>query len=89
MAVNTTINQYDIQMHFWGPADHLHTNYASDPALPPSDIINLIAFGKTSEAASAEPTPPGTLGAQSLIASQVSNQIKPGRKAGGYFAIVD
>ena len=75
MAVNTTINQYDIQMHFWGPADHLHTNYASDPALPPSDIINLIAFGKTSEAAAANATPPGTLGAQSLIASRVSNQI--------------
>jgi len=50
MAANTTINQYDIQIHFWGPADHLQTNYASDPALPPSDIINLIAFGTTSEA---------------------------------------
>ena len=75
MAVNTTIDQYNIQMHFWGPADHMHTNYTSDPALPPSDIINLIAFGKTSEAAAANPTPPGALGAQSLIASQVSNQI--------------
>ena len=75
MSVNTTISQYDIQMRFWGPADHLHTNYASDPALPPADIINLIAFGKTSEAAAANPTPPGTLGAESLVASQVSNQI--------------
>jgi translocation and assembly module TamB len=75
MSVNTTIQQYDIQMRFWGPADHLHTNYASDPALPPSDIINLIAFGKTSEAAAANPTPPGSLGAQSLIASQVSGQV--------------
>jgi translocation and assembly module TamB len=75
MSVNTTISQYDIQMHFWGPADHLHTNYSSDPALPPADIINLIAFGKTSEAAAANPTPPGTLGAESLVASQVSNQI--------------
>jgi translocation and assembly module TamB len=62
-------------MRFWGPADHLHTNYASDPSLPPSDIINLIAFGKTSEAAAANPAPPGSLGAQSLIASQVSNQV--------------
>jgi translocation and assembly module TamB len=75
LSVNTTISQYDIQMHFWGPADHLHTNYASDPALPPSDIINLIAFGKTSEADAANPTPPGDLGAQSLIASQVSSQV--------------
>jgi len=49
-SASTTIQQYDIQMHFWGPADHLHTNYSSDPALPPSDVINLIAFGKTSEA---------------------------------------
>ena len=75
MSVNTTISQYDIQMHFWGPADHLHTNYTSDPSLPPSDIINLIAFGKTSEASAANPTPPGTLGAESLVASQVSSQI--------------
>jgi translocation and assembly module TamB len=75
MSATTTIQQYDIQMHFWGPADHLHTNYSSDPSLPPSDIINLIAFGKTSEAAAANPTPPGSLGAQSLIASQVSGQV--------------
>ncbi len=75
VAVNTTIQQYNIQMRFWGPADHLHTNYASDPALPPSDIINLIAFGKTSEASAANPTPPGSLGAESLVASQVSSQV--------------
>jgi translocation and assembly module TamB len=74
MSVSTTIQQYDIRVHFWGPADHLRTNYSSDPSLPSSDIINLIAFGKTSEAAAANPTP-GTLGAQSLIASQVSSQV--------------
>ena len=74
-SVTTTVQQYDIQMHFWGPADHLHTNYSSDPALPPSDIINLIAFGKTTEASTANPTPPGALGAESLVASQVSGQI--------------
>lgn len=75
VAVNTQVNQYNIQMHFWGPADHMHTNYSSDPALPPTDIINLIAFGKTTEATEANPNPPGNLGAQSLIASQVSSQI--------------
>ena len=35
----------------------------------------MIAFGKTSEAAAANPTPPGTLGAESLLASQVSSQV--------------
>jgi translocation and assembly module TamB len=75
VSASTRINQYNIQLRFWGPADHLHTNYASDPALPPSDIINLIAFGKTSEAQAANPTPPGSLGAESLVASQVSSQV--------------
>ncbi len=75
ISANTKIQQYDIQMHFWGPVDHLHTNYSSDPALPPADIINLVAFGKTSEAAAANPTPPGAVGAESLVASQVSSQV--------------
>lgn len=75
VSVNTTIQEYNIMMHFDGPVDRLHTNYASNPALPPSDIINLLAFGKTTEASAANPTPPGSLGAESLVASQVSSQV--------------
>jgi translocation and assembly module TamB len=74
VRADTTIDQYDIHLRVWGPADHLHTNYSSDPALPSADVINLIAFGKTSEAAAAQPTSAG-LGAESLIASQVSSQV--------------
>lgn len=74
-GVSTTIDQYNIRMHFWGPADHLHTNYSSDPALPPADIINLVAFGKTTEASAANPAPPGNAGAESLLASQVASQV--------------
>ncbi len=73
--VTTTIQQYNILMRFWGPADHVHTTYASDPALPPADIINLIATGKTTEAAAANPSPPGMLGAESLVASGVSSKV--------------
>ena len=75
VSVNTTVQQYNVRMHFWGPVDHLHTNYSSDPALPPSDVIQLIAFGKTEEAQRAEPNPPGNLGAEQFVASQVSSQI--------------
>jgi translocation and assembly module TamB len=75
VAITTTIQQYDIAMRFQGPIEKMRTNYTSDPALPPSDIINLLAFGKTSEAAAANPNPPGTLGAQSAIASAVSGQV--------------
>lgn len=74
-AVSTTIQEYNIMMRFDGPADSLHTSYTSVPSLPPSDIINLIAFGKTTEASAANPTPPGSLGAESLVASQVSSQV--------------
>lgn len=75
VMASTTIDQYDVQMHFWGPTDHLQTNYTSDPSLPPADIINLIAFGKTSEASAANPTPGGSFGAESLVASQASSQV--------------
>lgn len=75
LSANTTVQQYNVQMHFWGPVDHLHTNYSSDPALPPSDVIRLIAFGKTEEANSAEASPPGNLAAEQFVASQVSGQI--------------
>jgi translocation and assembly module TamB len=74
VSVSTTIQQYNIQARFWGPLDQLHTNYASDPALPPADIINLVAGGQTTEAAAANPMP-GYLGAESFIASQVSGQV--------------
>ena len=74
LQVNTTIQQYNIAMRFQGPIDRLHTNYTSDPALPPADIINLIAFGKTQEAQAAQ-AQPGNLGAESVLASSVTSQV--------------
>ena len=50
IAATTTIDQYNINLRLEGSADRLRTTYASDPALPPVDIINLLAFGKTTEA---------------------------------------
>jgi translocation and assembly module TamB len=74
LAVDTTIQQYDVHMLLRGTMDRLRTTYTSEPALPPADIINLLVFGKTSEAQNANPTP-GNLGAESLIASSVSGQV--------------
>ena len=74
LQVNTTIQQYNIAMRFQGPIDKLHTNYTSDPSLPPADIINLIAFGKTQEAQAAQ-SQPGNLGAESVLASGVTSQV--------------
>ena len=75
VSVATTIQEYNILMRFDGPVDRLHTNYTSVPSLPPADIIQLVAFGKTTEANAANPTPPGSMGAESLVASQVTSQV--------------
>jgi translocation and assembly module TamB len=74
VSANTTIQQYQIYLRFEGPVDRMHTNYSSVPALPPADIIHLLAFGSTTEAAAANPTP-GSLGAESVVASQVTSQV--------------
>lgn len=73
--VTTTVQQYNIAMRFEGPVERLRTSYTSDPSLPPSDIINLLAFGETTESAAANPNPPGSLAAESAIASAVSGQV--------------
>jgi translocation and assembly module TamB len=75
LALNTTIQEYSINLRFNGPVDQLHTEYASDPALPAADIVNLLAFGKTTEANSANPATPANQQAVSLVASQVSSQV--------------
>ncbi|HEX5434980.1 MAG TPA: translocation/assembly module TamB domain-containing protein, partial [Candidatus Angelobacter sp.] len=73
IRAQTKIDQYNIALNVQGPIERLHTEYTSDPALPPVDIINLIATGKTTEAAKANPSPGLTSGAESLIAQGVSS----------------
>jgi translocation and assembly module TamB len=75
VALNTTIQQYNIHLRFNGPVDQLRTNYTSDPSLPTADIINLLAFGETTEASAANPATPPNQAAMGLVASQVSSQI--------------
>jgi translocation and assembly module TamB len=55
--------------------DQLKTQYTSDPALPQADIINLLAFGETTEAAAQNSPTSANQAAQSLLASQVSSQV--------------
>jgi len=75
VSVNTTIQQYKVAMRLEGPVDQMRTSYNSDPALPPADIIHLLAFGSTTESAAANPSPPGNLAAEQKIASAVSSQV--------------
>ena len=75
LQVTTVVNEYNIGMHFEGPIARLQTSYTSDPPLPPVDIINLLAFGKTTEASAANPSPSGTAGAEGLLAQGIGSQV--------------
>jgi len=69
LHVTTNINQFNLTLNLEGPFDRMRTSYSSDPPLAPVDIINLIATGQTTEAASTSPTTP-----QSVIAGQLTSQ---------------
>ena len=75
MTLTTTIQQYNINLRFDGPVEQLRTQYSSDPSLPSADIINLLAFGQTTEASAANPATPANQEAEALVASQVSSQV--------------
>ncbi len=74
LTLTTTIQEYNISMRFQGPAQQIHAEYSSDPALPTADIIHLLAFGNTTEAAANNATPANQQ-AEALVASQVSSQV--------------
>ena len=73
--VTTTVQQYNVTLNFVGTPEKLRTNYSSTPALAPADIINLIAFGQTSEQSASAGSTPATLGAESVLAEGVSSQV--------------
>ena len=75
VEATTRVRDYDITLGFHGPLDRLSTTYRSDPPLPTSDIIALLAFGRTREEAvmATEANPSFTESASSAILSQALN----------------
>ena len=49
LQATTRVRDYEITLSMTGQASSPKLNYRSDPPLPPSDIIALLAFGQTSE----------------------------------------
>ena len=75
MYITTNVEQYNVTLNLRGPVDRLRTTYTSDPALPPADIIHLLAFGNTQEEANASPSQSAAMGAESVLASGASSQV--------------
>ena len=78
LFVNTIVERYNITINFLGPVDRLKTNYTSDPSLPPLDIINLLAFGKTTAEQASNAATPTSLGAEAVVAQGVAGQVAKG-----------
>jgi translocation and assembly module TamB len=75
LYVKTVVKQYNITIHFAGPATQLKTSYTSDPALPELDIINLLAFGQTTAERASNPDTPASVGAESAVAQGAASQV--------------
>jgi translocation and assembly module TamB len=75
LYVKTVVDQYTITVNLTGPLDRLKTSYTSDPALSTADIINLLAFGRTTADAASSAAIPASVGAESAIASAAGSQV--------------
>jgi len=77
VEATSTINQYQVTIDFSGPASHLALNYRSDPPLPDSQIVALLALGSTGEESALRSQPGGTqnYGATALLSEAISTGI--------------
>ena len=78
VEATATIQQYEVTLDFTGPASHLSLSYRSDPPLPASDIVALLALGTTGEESALRPSTPtgGTnYGATALLTEAISSQL--------------
>ncbi len=76
VEATTTIQQYDITVDLTGRASALRLSYRSDPPLPETDVISLLALGYTGEASELRTTGvSGQYGATALLSQAVSSEV--------------
>jgi translocation and assembly module TamB len=78
VQATTIIDQYEITLDFSGPGSNLSLAYRSDPPLPDSDIIALLALGSPgTESALRSSTAQTTqgYGATALLSEAISSQL--------------
>jgi translocation and assembly module TamB len=75
VEATSTISQYQVTIDFSGPASRLALNYRSDPPLPDSDIIALLALGNTGEESALRSQGAGSTnyGATALLSEAISS----------------
>ncbi|HEV2287901.1 MAG TPA: translocation/assembly module TamB domain-containing protein [Candidatus Acidoferrales bacterium] len=74
----TDINPYEITLDFTGPASRMQLSYRSDPPLPGTDIISLLALGSPGEQTAfmnASSSQTQNFGATALLSEAISSQL--------------
>jgi len=78
LEATTTVQQYAVTVQLSGPGSRLQLSYRSDPPLPSSDVITLLALGRATSATdlrTGTSSPFGDQGAQALLSEAVSSQV--------------
>ena len=78
MQATTTISQYEVTLDLTGKASHLNLSYRSDPSLPTSDIISLLALGQPTQSTQYASSSGGNnsqMGATTLLSEAISSQL--------------
>lgn len=78
IEVATTINPYEVTLDFTGAASRMKLAYRSDPPLPSTDIINLLALGTQGEQSgltTSSSSQAQNFQATSLLSEAISSQI--------------
>ncbi|HEV2617382.1 MAG TPA: translocation/assembly module TamB domain-containing protein [Candidatus Acidoferrales bacterium] len=78
IEASTTINPYEITLDFSGKASNLQLAYRSDPPLPASDIISLLALGTPGQESglmTSSSSQTQNFGATALLSEAISSQL--------------
>lgn len=71
LQATTHVRNYDLDIQVTGTTDRLNVNYRSEPPLPKSDIIALLALGRTTEESETLQQQPG----QAMFTDEATNLI--------------
>jgi translocation and assembly module TamB len=77
VEATSQIDQYEVTIDFTGPASRLTLSYRSDPPLPDSDIVALLALGSPGEESALRSSTAGSqnYGATALLSEAISSQL--------------
>jgi len=78
IEASTTINPYQITLDFSGKASNMQLSYRSDPPLPASDIVSLLALGTPGQEAgfmTSSSAQTQNFGATALLSEAISSQL--------------